>query len=69
MKHEQPSAPWVKSSYSGPEGGNCLEWAPTSAALSGLVPVRDSKAPERPALVLSADAWTAFLPLAKAAKA
>ncbi|MFG7946506.1 DUF397 domain-containing protein, partial [Streptomyces cacaoi] len=34
---------WVKSSYSSPEGGNCLEWSPASAAANGPVPVRDSK--------------------------
>lgn len=52
---------WVKSSYSSQEGANCLEWAPTSAAVSGRVPVRDSKVPEGPALSLSASAWSAFV--------
>ncbi|MFF8330466.1 DUF397 domain-containing protein, partial [Streptomyces cacaoi] len=41
---------WVKSSYSSPEGGNCLEWSPASAAANGPVPVRDSKNPEGPVL-------------------
>ncbi|MFF0591995.1 DUF397 domain-containing protein [Streptomyces antibioticus] len=43
---------WRKSSYSGPEGGSCVE------VLDGYpagVPVRDSKSPQRPALVFSAD--------------
>ncbi|MBZ4323897.1 DUF397 domain-containing protein [Streptomyces huiliensis] len=35
---------WKKSSYSGGTGGNCVEWAP-GHALSGVVPVRDSKRP------------------------
>jgi hypothetical protein len=34
---------WRKSSYSGPEGGECIEWAPAYATASGDVPVRDSK--------------------------
>ena len=55
------SALWVKSTYSGGEGGNCVEWAPAHAARQGLVPVRDSKDPYGPALGFSADAWTAFV--------
>ncbi|MEU5127636.1 DUF397 domain-containing protein [Streptomyces mobaraensis] len=54
--------PWVKSSHSGPNGGQCLEWAPAQAA-TGTVPIRDSKNPEGPALLLPAPAWTAFLRL------
>lgn len=55
---------WVKSSYSGPEGGNCLEWAPAAAA-SGLVPIRDSKVPDGPILVLPDTVWDAFIGYAK----
>ncbi|BBA99800.1 hypothetical protein RVR_6579 [Actinacidiphila reveromycinica] len=51
---------WVKSSYSGGEGGNCLEWAPTLAS-RGTVPVRDSKDPHGPALTFTPSAWTAFV--------
>ncbi|WP_411848856.1 DUF397 domain-containing protein [Streptomyces mobaraensis] len=54
--------PWIKSSHSGPNGGDCLEWAPTHAR-TGAVPIRDSKNPEGPALLLPAPAWTAFLRL------
>ncbi|MGI5338079.1 DUF397 domain-containing protein [Streptomyces sp. CA-181903] len=43
-------------------GGNRLEWSPTRAR-TGTVPVRDSKNPEGPALLLPAPAWTAFLRL------
>lgn len=57
---------WVKSSYSSPEGGNCLEWAP-SAISAGMVPVRDSKAPEGPSLSLSPSAWSAFVTFASQA--
>ncbi|WP_405973777.1 DUF397 domain-containing protein [Streptomyces sp. NBC_00988] len=49
---------WFKSSYSNESGGNCVEVA---ANLPGLVPVRDSKAPNRPALILTAPAWTPFI--------
>ncbi|MFI6401058.1 DUF397 domain-containing protein [Streptomyces sp. NPDC050548] len=52
------AALWRKSSYSNGSGGNCVEVA---ANLPGLVPVRDSKAPHRPALVLTATAWAPFI--------
>ncbi|MEV0278089.1 DUF397 domain-containing protein [Streptomyces sp. NPDC050610] len=52
---------WRKSSYSSPDGGNCVEWAPAVAAACGLVPVRDGKNPNGPALAISMDAWTAFV--------
>ncbi|MFE6226924.1 DUF397 domain-containing protein [Streptomyces sp. NPDC057854] len=52
---------WVASSYSGNGGGNCVEWAPSVAAVSGLVPVRDSKAPEGPALIFPAGKWDTFV--------
>jgi hypothetical protein len=48
---------WRKSSYSGASNGNCLE---VSGALPGVVPVRDSKAPNGPALVFSLAAWGSF---------
>ncbi|WP_380283977.1 DUF397 domain-containing protein [Kitasatospora purpeofusca] len=50
-------ARWVKSRHSG-NGGNCVEIAPD---FPGLVPVRDSKDPEGPALVFPASAWRAFV--------
>lgn len=59
-------AQWVPSSYSGDGGGNCVEWAPVVASVSGVVPVRDSKNPEGPALTFSADQWSAFVQHAKA---
>ncbi|MEH0472400.1 DUF397 domain-containing protein [Streptomyces sp. B21-097] len=49
---------WRKSSYSNPDGGNCLEVAEGNPA---LVPVRDSKAPERGTLVFELGAWTRFV--------
>ncbi|MDX3227034.1 DUF397 domain-containing protein [Streptomyces sp. ME19-01-6] len=57
-------AKWVKSSYSGNGGGSCVEWAPNIAA-SGMVPVRDSKAPDGPALIFEAAAWASFVAFAK----
>ncbi|WP_407564310.1 DUF397 domain-containing protein [Streptomyces sp. 184] len=53
-------ARWVRSSHSNGDGGNCVEWAPDFAA-SGIVPVRDSKNPDGPALTFTADAWAAFI--------
>ncbi|MGW4879981.1 DUF397 domain-containing protein [Streptomyces sp. NPDC004262] len=49
---------WRKSSYSNSDGGQCLEVAP---GLSSLVPVRDSKDPDRGALVFGVSAWSAFV--------
>jgi hypothetical protein len=50
-------ASWFKSSYSN-NGGDCVEVA---ANIPGITPVRDSKDPEGPALVFSADAFAAFV--------
>ncbi|MFJ9582890.1 DUF397 domain-containing protein [Streptomyces acidicola] len=47
-----------KSSYSNGDGGNCVE---VRDDLPGLVPVRDSKAPDGPALVFPARAWAPFV--------
>ncbi|MEU3278188.1 DUF397 domain-containing protein [Streptomyces antibioticus] len=63
MSNTNPAESWVKSSYSGGEGGQCLEWLP-ARAVSGEVPVRDSKAPERGALSLSPSAWSSFVQFA-----
>jgi len=52
------TASWHKSSYSNSEGGECVEVARIHPT---LVPVRDSKRPESPALIVTAPAWTAFL--------
>ncbi|MFZ4270261.1 DUF397 domain-containing protein [Streptomyces arboris] len=52
------SATWRKSSYSNSDGGNCVE---VSDDFPGVVPVRDSKQPEGPAVVFGASAWSAFI--------
>lgn len=54
-------AGWVKSSYSNGDGGGCVEWAPTTVATTGTVPVRDSKNPTGPTLAVPAPAWAAFV--------
>ncbi|MFD8325071.1 DUF397 domain-containing protein [Streptomyces lydicus] len=49
---------WRKSSYSGNDGGSCLE------VLDGHpvgVPVRDSKNPHGPAVVFPVAAWSSFI--------
>ncbi|HEX5494292.1 MAG TPA: DUF397 domain-containing protein [Mycobacteriales bacterium] len=58
---EQTSVPggqptWRKSSYSGGNGGQCVE----VADLDGTVGIRDSKNPG-PALTVLPAAWAAFL--------
>jgi hypothetical protein len=51
------TASWRKSSYSNQDGGQCLEVADGLP----LVPVRDSKVPDGPALVFPAVVWAAFV--------
>ena len=55
---ELTGARWVKSSYSGPTGGNCVEVA---CLAGGQVAVRNSRHPSGQALVFSAGAWDAFI--------
>ncbi|MFD5323781.1 DUF397 domain-containing protein [Streptomyces sp. NPDC127092] len=54
---------WRKSSYSNGDGGECVEVADH---VPGLVPVRDSKRPDGPVLVLTAAAWAPFIEAVKA---
>ncbi|MFI2188417.1 MULTISPECIES: DUF397 domain-containing protein [Streptomyces] len=56
------AANWRKSSYSNSNGGECIEIADN---LPALVPVRDSKNPQGPALVFSATAWGSFVAAVK----
>ncbi|MET8061938.1 DUF397 domain-containing protein [Streptomyces microflavus] len=55
---ELSTARWRSSSYSNSNGGECVE---ISDDFPGLIPVRDSKNPDGPALVLQAPAWDAFI--------
>jgi hypothetical protein len=57
------TADWRKSSYSNSAGGACIEIAD---GFPGVVPVRDSKDPEGPALVFEARAFAAFVDAVKA---
>ncbi|MFB7929387.1 DUF397 domain-containing protein [Streptomyces sp. NPDC056039] len=52
------AATWIKSSYSGNDAGNCIEVAP---GFPETVPVRDSKNPDGPVLVVTRSAWSALL--------
>lgn len=49
---------WVKSSYSGGQGGNCVEVA---SLPGGGRAVRDSKAPHGPVLSVTSAKWAAFI--------
>ena len=53
---------WRKSSYSGNNGGNCVE----AAAAAPLVAVRDSKDPDGARLAFGREAWEAFAAKVKA---
>ncbi|MFM9699133.1 DUF397 domain-containing protein [Streptomyces europaeiscabiei] len=52
------AATWRKSSYSDGGDNNCLE---VTDEVPGIVPVRDSKAPDRRPLLFSPRAWSAFV--------
>jgi len=62
--HNLSVAPWRKSSYSGANGGNCIETA--LGFIPGAVPVRDSKDPQGPALVFGIEAFAHFVQAVKA---
>ncbi|MCX2968896.1 MULTISPECIES: DUF397 domain-containing protein [Streptomyces] len=51
---------WIKSSYSGSNGGQCVEVSRGLLA-HGVVPVRDSKRHHGPQLTLPAPEWAAFV--------
>ncbi|MGW2116160.1 DUF397 domain-containing protein [Streptomyces zhihengii] len=60
---------WFKSSYSGSDGGNCLELAYERRAsghsdrrgAEATVHIRDSKTPTGPVLTLAPAAWASFV--------
>jgi Domain of unknown function (DUF397) len=52
------AAPWIKSSYSGPTGGNCVEVA---FLPGGDVAMRSSRQSDGPALIFTRSEWDAFL--------
>ena len=53
---------WRKSSYSGDNGGNCVE----VGTVGPTVAVRDSKHPDGPLLAVVVGAWKAFIEQVKA---
>ncbi|MEU5809103.1 DUF397 domain-containing protein [Streptomyces sp. NPDC047718] len=59
MNNAEPLT-WFKSSYSGAEGGDCVE----VAAGTGVVHVRDSKTVPGPVLQVSRETWARFIGLA-----
>ncbi|MYY06069.1 MULTISPECIES: DUF397 domain-containing protein [unclassified Streptomyces] len=71
--YDLSTATWHKSSYSGGDGGDCVEiatWRKSTYSdgsggnclevLDG-VPVRDSKVPNNPAIIFHATAWHPFI--------
>ncbi|MEU7029565.1 DUF397 domain-containing protein [Streptomyces sp. NPDC046275] len=58
VAYDFTGAAWRKSSYSNGSGGDCLEVLDN---VPGVVPVRDSKNPTGPALVVPAAAWAVFV--------
>lgn len=72
-----PETDWVKSSYSGAEGGECVEiaWRKSSYSSGGggecvevgaaptHVHIRDSKRPDGPVLTVGPEAWDGFVEL------
>lgn len=50
-------ARWRKASYSGTQGGNCVEVGPADR----VVGIRDTKARDRGALAVSSATWAAFV--------
>ncbi|WP_329456344.1 DUF397 domain-containing protein [Streptomyces sp. NBC_01497] len=53
-----PDAAWRASTYSGSNGGECVQVADH---VPGVVPVRDSKDPAGPVLVFRPSAFSAFV--------
>ncbi|MEU9802627.1 DUF397 domain-containing protein [Streptomyces sp. NPDC051000] len=49
---------WRKSTYSSDDGGDCLEVADR---VPGVIPVRDSKDPVGPVILVGNAAWSAFV--------
>ncbi|MEV7601140.1 DUF397 domain-containing protein [Kitasatospora sp. NPDC089797] len=58
MDVDLTNASWRKSSYSGANGGACIEVADNFV---DVMPVRDSKDPHGPALLFPNNAWQAFV--------
>ncbi|MET8573998.1 DUF397 domain-containing protein [Streptomyces sp. NPDC005012] len=57
ISHEPDGLHWFKSTYSGGDGGECVEVAVDAA----VVRVRDSKDRGGPRLAFTRGAWTGFV--------
>ncbi|MPY64816.1 DUF397 domain-containing protein [Streptomyces spongiae] len=58
-EYDLSKARWRKSSYSGGSGGeDCVEVAD---GVPSIVPVRDTKSPLGPVLLITPAAWTEFI--------
>jgi uncharacterized protein DUF397 len=57
MQASDLNVAWHKSSWSGPQGGNCVEVAKLP---DGQVALRNSRHPSGPALLFTAAEWDAF---------
>ncbi|MEV6978073.1 DUF397 domain-containing protein [Kitasatospora sp. NPDC093806] len=64
MDVDLTGAPWRKSSFSGGQNG-CIEVADGYPA---VLPVRDSKDPDGPALLFTPQAWQSFVDAVRAAE-
>lgn len=58
LTQELRAATWIKSSYSGSNGGNCVEVAELPNGLRGI---RDSKDPSGPSLIFTPTEWNTFI--------
>ncbi|UNO41559.1 DUF397 domain-containing protein [Streptomyces sp. MST-110588] len=56
---------WTKSTHSGGDGGQCIEWAPDHARATGEFLVRDSKDPNGPRLALTRAGFAGLVQFAK----
>ncbi len=61
-------AAWRTSSYSGGNGGQCVEVATITSSPEPLYAIRDSKNPEGPALTFSPVQWRTFTATVKAGR-
>ncbi|SFQ81965.1 DUF397 domain-containing protein [Amycolatopsis rubida] len=57
---------WRRSSFSGPDGGTCVE---VNLSAAGIVGVRDSKLADSPILLFSAREWHGLLDAVRAGAA
>lgn len=64
MGHPLDNVAWRKSSYSGSNGGACVEVAAPSG---NSLAVRDSKDPDGPVLTFSRAEWRSFTTVLKTA--